>query len=184
MSEEKDTLTILDLCGGTGSWSHPYLKADYKVINVTLPEYDIRYFNPPPRVYGILAAPPCTEFSSSGARWWKTKPPEKLYRAIQVWKACVKVIESCQSNFWCLENPVGKLIHLMGKPAMYFHPYEYGDPWTKKTALWGEFNPPAKNLVTPDPSKSPWRLPPSENRAALRSITPSGFAQAFFEANR
>ena len=28
-----------------------------------------------------------------------------------------------------------------------------------------------------------WRLPPSEDRAALRSVTPAGFARAFFEAN-
>lgn len=32
---------ILDLCGGTGSWSKPYAKAGYKVINITLPEYDV-----------------------------------------------------------------------------------------------------------------------------------------------
>jgi hypothetical protein len=27
------------------------------------------------------------------------------------------------------------------------------------------------------------RLPPSPDRAALRSVTPGGFARAFFEAN-
>jgi hypothetical protein len=26
-------------------------------------------------------------------------------------------------------------------------------------------------------------LPPSEDRAALRSVTPAGFAKAFYEAN-
>ena len=42
---------ILDLCGGTGAWSKPYKDAGYKVINVTLPEFDVRTFNPPKNVY-------------------------------------------------------------------------------------------------------------------------------------
>ena len=33
---------ILDLCGGTGSWSKPYLEAGYTMFNITLPEYDVR----------------------------------------------------------------------------------------------------------------------------------------------
>ena len=29
-------------------------------------------------VHGILAAPPCTHFAVSGARWWKRKGPDAL----------------------------------------------------------------------------------------------------------
>ena len=32
---------ILDLCGGTGAWSKKYKEVGYKVINVTLPDFDI-----------------------------------------------------------------------------------------------------------------------------------------------
>lgn len=32
---------ILDLCGGTGSWSKPYKEAGYDVRVITLPEYDL-----------------------------------------------------------------------------------------------------------------------------------------------
>ena len=49
---------ILDLCGGTGSWSSPYLHAGYDVRLVTLPLTDVRIYQPPANVYGILAAPP------------------------------------------------------------------------------------------------------------------------------
>jgi len=60
---------ILDLCGGTGSWSNPYTNAGYEVIVVTLPDDDVRTFELPEKeVHGIFAAPPCTEFASSGAR--------------------------------------------------------------------------------------------------------------------
>ena len=32
---------ILDLCGGTGSWSKPYRDAGYDVRVITLPCYDL-----------------------------------------------------------------------------------------------------------------------------------------------
>ena len=59
---------ILDLCGGTGSWSKPYRDAGYDVRLVTLPDDDVRLYAPPKDVWGILAAPPCTEFSRAQAR--------------------------------------------------------------------------------------------------------------------
>lgn len=59
---------ILDLCGGTGSWSKPYFEAGYNVINITLPEHDVRDYIPPDNIYGILAAPPCTMFSLARTR--------------------------------------------------------------------------------------------------------------------
>jgi hypothetical protein len=38
---------ILDLCGGTGSWSKPYRDAGYDVRLITLPEYDVFAYEPP-----------------------------------------------------------------------------------------------------------------------------------------
>lgn len=49
---------ILDLCGGSGSWSRPYKQAGYDVRLITLPLYDVLLYEPPENVYGILAAPP------------------------------------------------------------------------------------------------------------------------------
>jgi len=60
---------ILDLCGAIGAWSKPYKDAGYDVRIITLPDNDIRTYMPPDNVYGILFAPPCTEFSVSGGRW-------------------------------------------------------------------------------------------------------------------
>ena len=52
---------ILDLCGGTGAWSRLYKESGYEVINVDiLNGLDVRTYNPPPNVYGVLAAPPCS----------------------------------------------------------------------------------------------------------------------------
>lgn len=217
---------ILDLCGGTGSWSRPYRDAGYDVRNITLPEFDVRYYKPPKKVYGILAAPPCTDFCISGVRWWAEKDRTKgLLEALSVVAACLRIVEKSHPKFWALENPVGRLPRYIGKYKYTFQPYEYGDPWTKRTCIWGEHNIPVKNPVeikyrhadgepsasaiikerlpswtggsaSPDkvtgivdhPEYLPpdWvhRLPPSPNRAALRAITPPGFAKAFYEANK
>ena len=70
MNENK---IILDLCGGTGSWSKPYKDNGYDVRLITLPEIDVRKYHLPNKVYGVLAAPPCTHFSVSGAQYWKAK---------------------------------------------------------------------------------------------------------------
>ena len=181
---------ILDLCGGTGAWSKPYKDAGYDVIIITLPD-DVRLFrlyiakvNFLGRVYGILAAPPCCHLSGSGARWWKEKGTESLLEALSIADACLRYVALCQPTFWALENPVGRLSHYYGKPKMYFNPCDYGDPYTKKTCLWGEFNIPKKNPVKPEKKNRIHYCPPGPKRAEIRSITPLGFAKAFFESNK
>ena len=38
---------VLDLCGGTGSWSKPYKEAGYDIRLITLPKQDVRDYIPP-----------------------------------------------------------------------------------------------------------------------------------------
>lgn len=67
---------------------------------------------------------------------------------------------------------------------MWFNPCDYGDPYTKKTGLWGQFNTNlAKNPVEPTDNWIMRLGGSSERTKALRSATPPGFARAFFEAN-
>ena len=183
---------ILDLCGGTGAWSQPYKEAGYDVRLVTLPDEDVRLFKvPEERVWGILAAPPCTEFAVSGARWWEGKSEELLVAALSIVDACLRIITVCEPQWWALGNPVGRLVHYIGPPRLTFNPCDYGDPWTKRTLLWGQFKEPELDPVEPEFIEAGGKrfskfayLPPSEDRAKLRAITPPGFARAFFEANQ
>ena len=178
--------TILDLCGGTGAWSKPYKDAGYYIMKVDiLDSFDVRLHKQMNiKVRGILAAPPCTHLAGSGARWWEGKGEEALLESLSIVDACLRAVVIYDPVFWALENPVGRLVHYLGKPKMYFNPCDYGDPYTKKTCLWGNFNEPAKNPVEPTEGSKMHFIPPSENRHKLRSITPPGFAQAFFEANQ
>ena len=174
----------MDACGGTGAWSEPYRKAGYDVRVITLPE-DVRLieYQKGLKVHGILMAPPCCHLAGSGARWWEQKGEEALIDALSIVDACLRLKVIYNPVWWCLENPVGRLSRFLGKPKMTFQPYEYGDPYQKRTCLWGEFNMPVKSPVESVEGQKIWRMPPSEERKTMRSITPPGFAKAFFEAN-
>jgi hypothetical protein len=191
---------ILDLCGGSGSWSLPYSKSrpyNYDVRVITLPDYDVRYYIPPKKVHGILAAPPCDHFTVSGAQYWKNKDEDgRTGDALEILDACLNIIDKTECQFWALENPVGRIPKLrpqVGKPRLIFNPCDYGDPYTKRTCLWGKFNIPIKNPVEPKfvIAANGDRYSPihwstggkSDKTKMLRSITPPGFAKAFFEAN-
>jgi hypothetical protein len=137
-----------------------------------------------PPVHGILAAPPCTHFAGSGACWWERKGEEALLEGLAIVDACLRVIMALEPVWWCLENPVGRLYRYIGPPVMTFQPCDYGDPYTKRTCLWGDFNTALpRNPVEPTEGSKMNLLPPSPDRAAKRSVTPRGFAKAFFAAN-
>lgn len=163
---------VLDLCGGTGAWSAPYLAAGYEVILVTLPNDNVMDWQPPPLpIRGVLAAPPCTEFSLA-----KNGQTRDLLKGLGPVIACLRIIALVKPRWWALENPVGKLGHFLGTPRDTFNPCDFGDPWTKRTALWGDFAIPRRQYVTPESGM------PGSN-SDQRAVTPLGFARAFFEAN-
>jgi hypothetical protein len=110
-------------------------------------------------------------------------------------------------KFWALENPAsGYLDRFLGTPPFVFDPSDYGDNHSKKTALWGMFNEPKKGKkvivkkgdadnyvknvekyfkdkahLIPDGYRKKTGL---SMRTVVRSITPQGFAKAFYEANK
>lgn len=194
---------ILDLCGGTGAWSRPYRDAGYDVRVITLPDFDVSTYEPPEEVYGILAAPPCTQFSIARTT---AKISRDFSKGLETLRACLEIIWACQGNgespklaFWAIENPAqGYMRQFLGKPALVFEPLWFGDEHTKKTALWGRFKEPVRKplrmkfgddfndfkhngQVIPEAYVMPPDMTPRQVR---RSITPPNFARAFMEANK
>lgn len=188
--------TILSLFDYSLSWAGPYKKAGYNVIQVEIKlgidilTWDYKAIDKN-SVCGILAAPPCTDFSVSGAQYWPKKDKDgTTAKAVELVKKTLEIIAYFKPDFWAIENPVGrisKLVPEIGKP-FYWEPYEFGDPWTKKTGLWGKFEKPEHSYALPikwaeQGSWSQLLGGKGEKTKAIRSITPVGFARAFFEAN-
>lgn len=156
------------------------------------------------RLAGLIVQPPCTAFAGSGALHWEGKDtgwPEKHrdgnmdqifdtfteYMQALTWIAW-ELKQRYNPHFWVFENPVGRIEELCPELKPYkkliFQPWEFGDPYTKRTVLYGEFNADLpRSPVEPTEGSKMHTLPPSEDRAAIRSQSPKGFAQAFFEAN-
>jgi len=201
--------TILHLCADIGSDTKPYKDAGYNVILVGK-DIGVENYSPPADTYGIIANPVCTEFSIASG-YEKTRDYEK---GLFLVNHCIRIIKECNPNFWVIENPAtGKLKDFLGKPRMAYEPWQYGSPWTKKTALWGEFNkPPALYHRWDDVPKNdnlyirPTRSKPSlaflhksaiqhieewhcfknavKDDMSFRSLCSQGFAQAFFNCNK
>lgn len=186
----KKSPIILDLCGGTGAWSKPYSEKGYDVRIITLPKYDVKTFIIPENVYGILAAPPCVEFSMA-----KTTQPRNFKLGLEVVKACLNIIWNCRIKgslkFWALENPRCYLRQFLGLPVFVFEQWEYDTPRIKPTDIWGYFNLP-KKVCFSRPSGLTKRYPNGRINslswhslsAEERAITPEGFARKFFEVNQ
>ncbi len=173
---------ILSLYDYSGVWSQPYRDDGYEVVQVDLRRgQDVRLLAFTEHVHGILAAPPCTVFAGSGARWPRTD--EEMAEGLSMVDAVCRLVLATRPSWWALENPVGKLRRYLGKPRLIFQPCDYGDPYTKRTCLWGDFTIPAKTPVEPTEGSKMHLMSPGPERAQLRSQTPAGFARAFFEAN-
>lgn len=200
---------ILSLFDYTGNWPAPYKKAGYEVIQHDIKHgWDILHDTIPwairmnreegLKIHGLMAAVPCTDFASSGARHWPKKDEIRPFRdekgikwlssteySVAMAMATLCVIELLQPEWWVVENPVGrlgKLVPELGPLRMTFQPNEFGDPYTKRTCLWGNFNTNLpRNPVLPLYGSMMHKM--SSTKKAERSVTPIGFANAFFKAN-
>ena len=216
---------ILDLCGGTGSWSKFYKEAGYIVHVITLPEYSVsdwwilgdvirfrkqvwrkdggEYLELPVRnIYGVLAAPPCTMFSIARMN---AKTPRDLVGGLATVNNCLAIIHALQMQgnwlkFWALENPRGFLRKFLGLPPYSFEHWQFDTEslHCKPTDVWGNFVPPKAKVKTKpvmterNHRDMNWQRPVAPagyehlnlDRAGIRAITPAGFAEAFYKANR
>ena len=208
--------TILSLFDFSGTWSAPYKQAGYNVIRHdlkfgqdiftdTLSASNADYVEGN-SLHGILAALPCTDFAVSGARWFADKDAynpfvhdtehisfmnttEMYVMMALIVLHIVEMFKNIGLQWWVIEQPISrlhKLVPEVGKPRMYFQPCEFGHPYTKKTALYGEFNTILKRTPVPPIFGSMMHSNyggKSEKTKTMRSMTPTGFAKAFFEAN-
>lgn len=135
----------------------------------------------------ILAFPPCTDLAVSGAAWFEEKRKDgRQQRAIEFFMK----FANADCDRIAIENPVGIMSTYWRKPDQIVQPYMFGHPEQKKTCFWLKGLPPLKETknVYDEMMKRPKKererlhyLPPSPERAKIRSKTFSGIAQAMAE---
>ena len=200
---------ILHLCADLGSDSRFYqLDDSYEVILIGQ-KIGVENYHPPANVHGIIANPPCTEFSTAAG----FDKCGDLDKGMYLVNHCLRIINEANPKWWVMENPAKGRLKDEYKPYNHkYQPWQYGSPWTKETALWGNFVMPKaiyekweqvpKNeslYIRPSRSKPSLAImhksaidliPEFEFArehikcdADLRSMCSQGFAKAFYEAN-
>lgn len=122
----------------------------------------------------IIAFPPCTYLCSSGARWFKSRGAEQE----DAFNFFMRFTTTRVPRV-CIENPIGVMSTLYRKPDQIIQPWMFGHGETKATCLWLK-NLPLLRSTCIVPGREPriHKMPPSKDRAKLRSITYQGIADA------
>jgi hypothetical protein len=122
----------------------------------------------------MIAFPPCRYLANSGARWWATRQQEQ-----EAALAFVRQLLEAPIPRLALENPEGRIGSAIRTHDQLIHPWEYGEPYEKKTCLW------LKNLPYLQPTKlmaerrqACWRMGQTKTRSQDRARTYPGIAQA------
>lgn len=135
----------------------------------------------------MIAHPPCTDLSVSGAAWFAKK---KSVGAQQASASFFMKLAKADIPRIAIENPVCIMSSLWRKPDQVVQPWMFGHMEQKATCLWLKGLPPLipTNNVKEEMMKLPRNqrerlhfLPPSEDRWKLRSQTFSGIAAAMAE---
>jgi site-specific DNA-cytosine methylase len=124
----------------------------------------------------LIAHPPCTHLSVSGAKHFEAKRMDGRQHA-----AVSFFMRLALANVprIAVENPVCIMSSLWRKPDQTIQPWQFGHGETKATCLWLKGLPPLKptNIVAGREARV-HRMPPSEDRWKERSRTFEGVAHA------
>lgn len=141
----------------------------------------------------VIAHPPCTYLSNSGVCWLYEKDGSKnlsRWEKMNEAKIFFNMFFKANSPRICIENPIPHKYGLGKTYTQIIQPYQFGHAERKATCLWLRGLEPLK--ATNDvrkkmealPKKEAQRLhylPPSAERARLRSKTFQGIADAMAE---
>jgi site-specific DNA-cytosine methylase len=124
----------------------------------------------------MIAHPPCTHLSVSGARHFKDK---RLDGRQQSAVSFFMMLAKADIPMIAIENPVCIISSLWRKPNQIIHPWEHGHGEQKQTCLWLKNLPLLKaSNVVEGREQRVWKMGPSEDRWKERSKTFPGIAEA------
>jgi site-specific DNA-cytosine methylase len=122
----------------------------------------------------LIAHPPCTHLTVSGARWWRDKKKEQKQAIWFFFHLLNSPIDRI-----AIENPIGIMSSEYQKPDQIVQPWMFGHGETKATCLWLKGLPKLEptNVVSGREPKI-HRMAPGPDRWRNRSRTYQGIADA------
>lgn len=124
----------------------------------------------------MIAFPPCTYLSASGARWHSGT--ERQSEALDF----VRLLMAADIPRVAIENPVGRISTAIRKPDQIIQPWQFGTGEVKTTCLWLKGLPKLiPTCIVEGREQRSWRCPPSADRWKIRSRTFPGIAKAMAE---
>lgn len=124
----------------------------------------------------MIAHPPCTHLSVSGARHFEAK---RLDGRQQSAASFFMMLAKADIPMIAIENPVCIMSSLWRKPDQTLQPWQFGDPFQKATCLWLKGLPKlTPTNIVDGREQACWKMPPSEDRWKKRSKTYQGIANA------
>jgi hypothetical protein len=122
----------------------------------------------------LIAFPPCTHLAISGARHFHRKRAEQA-AALDF----VRALLGAPIQKIAIENPISVISSQIAKPSQIVHPWQFGHGEVKSTCLWLKGVPLLQptNIVEGRSTRLS-NLPPSKDRAKIRSLTYQGIAHA------
>ena len=122
----------------------------------------------------MIAHPPCTHLSVSGARWFKDKQVEQAEAL-----GFVRQIMSAPIPRIAVENPISIISSRIRKPDQILQPWQFGHGETKATCLWLKGLLPLRPTdIVAGREARVHRMPPGPDRWKERSRTFDGIAAA------
>ena len=127
----------------------------------------------------MIAHPPCTHLSVSGAKHFAGK---RLTGRQQAAVSFFMSLAKADIPRIAIENPVCIMSSLWRKPDQVVQPWQFGHGETKATCLWLKGLPPLEPTeIVEGREQRVFRMPPSADRWKLRSATFAGIAAAMAE---
>ena len=123
LGHEAYSCDIQDCSGGHPEW---HIKGD--CLSLLEKDWDL-----------IIAHPPCTYMSKAGARWMYPKAgelSEERFKKAMDAKDFFMKIYNCKCPHIAIENPVPLKVVGLPQYTQAIQPFEFGEPYSKKTLLW------------------------------------------------
>ncbi len=125
----------------------------------------------------MIAFPPCTHLSASGARWWRAKQHEQALALL-----FVRLLMGANIPKIAIENPIGRISKAIRKPDQIIQPWQFGHGEVKTTCLWLKDLPLLKPTDHSDGREQRcWKESNTKDRWKRRSRTYLGIAAAMAE---